>query len=447
MGYPLAPHQLRALDFMDSHPVGWLIYEAGTGKTIIALTWIVRALVDGRIDNALILCPASLVLRWWHEVDNITKFEEFTEFDRDLLHQNLTICSLSSIWRTVTKEIRHRDGTTSESKSVRLRESFERPWSVVIIDESHRLGSPSTNITKSCLALSPFATRRYLLTGTPDCGKYTKLYGQVKFLDPQRWRSFTEFKNRYVKTYDNFRNPVTYDVEACENLKRQYGIVATLSECFDMPDKIDSDIPCPLASPGAYNDLKKGRTSKYGLTVTATGVLPQKTYQLVSGFLKVDDGIRRFDTSKIPALTDLLDGYNGKVVIVCKFKESIAIVSEVLDTLNMSHHVFDGDSKEPTWESFQKDDSRAIIVQYQKAIGIDLFAACVMILYEPTFAALELQQTKARIWRKGQRNTCRYYFLSTPGTLEERTWKSVRAGVDVSSDMLVQWAKEDKFIS
>ena len=85
-------------------------------------------------------------------------------------------------------------------------------------------------------------------------------------------------------------------------------------------------------------------------------------------------------------------------------------------------------------------------MQYQKAIGIDLFAACVMILYEPTFSALELQQTKARIWRKGQRNTCRYYFLSTPGTLEERTWKSVRAGVDVSSEMLAQWAKEDKFI-
>lgn len=447
MGYPLAPHQVRALEFMDNHRVGWLIYEAGTGKTIIALAWIVRALVSGIIENALILCPASLVPRWWHEVDSISKFEEFSDFDRDLLHQYLTVGSLSSVWRTVSKEIHHRDGTTSVTKSVKLREAFERPWSVVIIDESHRLGSPSTNITKACLALAGWATRRFLLTGTPDCGKYTKLYGQVRFLDPQRWRSFTEFKSKYVTKYDHFRNPVAYNVEACEALKRQYGIVAVLSECFDMPETIDTDIPCPLASPKVYDDLKKGRCSKYGLTVMATGVLPQKTYQLVSGFLKVDDGIRHFDTSKISALTDLLDGYDGKVVIVCKFKESIAIVSKALNMLGMAFHVFDGDTVEPVWRSFQTDGSRAIIVQYQKAVGIDLFASCMMILYEPTFSALELQQTKARIWRKGQRNTCRYYFLSTPKTLEEKSWTTVRGGVDVSSDMLLQWAKEERFIS
>lgn len=447
MGHSLAPHQRRAVDFLDSNSSAWIIYEAGTGKTIIALVWILRALVSGTIENALILCPASLVPRWWAEVDKIPQFEEFTEFDVALLKEYLTIHSISSVWQSEKKSICHRDGSVSIKKTIKIRTALERPWSAVIIDESHKLGSPSTNVTKACIELSRYAQRRILLTGTPDCGMYTKLYGQVRFLDPARWRSFSEFKSRYVLRYDYFKNPKEYDVPACEALKRQYGIVARLSECFDMPDSIDTDVPCPLASPQLYKDLKNGRVSKYGLTVKATGVLPIKSYQVVSGFLKVDNGVIHTPTSKIPALSDLLDGYNGKVVIVCKYKESIALVSNALRTLDIAHHVFDGDSVDPVWQSFQTDGSRAIIVQYQKAIGIDLYAACMMILYEPTFSALELEQTRRRIYRKGQTNTCRYYYLTTPDTLEARSWTSVRSGVDVSSAMLERWAREDRFKS
>ena len=453
MGYPLAPHQTRALDFMDSNRVGWIIYEAGTGKTIIALAWIVRALISGAIDNALILCPASLVARWWLEVDKLPSFDGFSQFDVDLLKESLTVMSISSVWRTEKRLCKHRDGTVSEERVVLLKEALERPWGVVIVDESHRLGSHSTNITKACLRLARHAKRRFIMTGTPDCGMYSKLYGQVSFLDPDRWTSWTAWKRKYVLSEDNFHKPRTYDVDACEALKRQYGIVATLDQCFDMPEAIDIDVPCPMtpAVRRMLKDLRKGDVSKHGLTVLSTGVLPMKSYQVMSGFMLVDDGAVRVESSKEGALLDLLDGYDGKVVIVCKFKETIRILSKGLNMLGMAFHVFDGDTHDPTWQTFQEDDSKAIIVQYQKAEGINLYAACMMILYEPTFSARELQQTKARIWRKGQTNTCRYYHLYVPSgdpqrpTLEERTMRSVRAGVDVSSAMLAQWAREEGF--
>ena len=442
MGHPLAPHQKRARDFFDSRMSGMLIYEAGCGKTICALAWIHSALVRGIISNALILCPAMLVPRWWQEVEKLTDFEDYTDFDVDLLKSAVTIWSLSSTWEAEKKVIRHRDGTESVKRTVHLRKALKRPYDVVFVDESHRLGSPSTNVTKACMELARAIPRRFVMTGTPDLGQYTKLYGQVQFVHPGMWHSFKEFKARYVTQYDYFNNPKTYDVEACEALKRRLGIVARLSECFDMPTKIDTVIPCPIASKKAYKDLLDGKVSAYGLTVTATGVLPLKTFQLVSGHVKGDTEVHRVKTTKTDVLTDLLDGYDGKVVIVCKFRESVRIVSELLDRLGMKHHIFDGDTALPTWGLFQCDDSKAIIVQYQKAIGIDLFAACVMILYEPTFSALELEQTRRRIWRKGQDRPCRYYYLSTPDTLEERSWQSVRDGVDVSSELLEEWAKE-----
>ena len=442
MGHPLAPHQRRALDFFDTHTGGMLIYEAGTGKTICALAWIHSALVRGIIENALILCPAMLVPRWWAEVDKMTDFEDYTSFDVELVRSALTVHSLSSTWETTRQTIRHRDGTVSEKRGVKLRDALQGPYDVVFVDESHRLGSPTTNVTKACLDLAKRVPRRFCMSGTPDLGIYTKLYGQIQFCFPGTWKSFTEFKGRYVLQFDNFHNPRRYDVEACEALKRRVGIVAVLSECFDMPSKIDTVVPCPLASRKAYKDVLAGRVDQYGLTVTASGVLPQKSLQIVSGHIRGDTETHRIKTSKTEVLTDLLDGYDGKVVIVCKFRESISIVSEALRTLGMAFHVFDGDSHDPTWQAFQTDDSKAIVVQYQKAIGIDLYSACVMVLYEPTFSALELEQTRRRIWRKGQDRPCRYYYLSTPDTLEERCWRSVRDGADVSADLLETWAKE-----
>lgn len=442
MGYPLAPHQRRAIEFFDTHESGLLIYEAGTGKTICALAWIHSALVRGIISNALILCPAMLVPRWWAEVEKMRDFEDYTDFDVELVRDALTVWSLSSTWESHKTMINHRDGTQSIKRTVQLRPALKRTYDAVFVDESHRLGSPTTNVTKSCIALSRAIPRRFCMTGTPDVGEYTKLYGQLMFINPGMWRSFSEFKSRYVLQYDHFRNPKLYDVEACEALKRKYGIVARLSECFDMPSKIDTLVPCPIASIKAYKDVLAGRVSQYGLTVTASGVLPLKTLQLVSGHIKGDTCTHRVETSKVRVLEDLLGGYDGKVVIVCKYRESIDMVSEALKTVDMTFHTFHGDTHEPTWQTFQNDRSRAIIVQYQKAIGIDLYASCLMILYEPTFSALELEQTRKRIWRKGQDRPCRYYYLYTPGTLEERCWNSVRNGVDVSSEMLEEWARE-----
>ena len=65
-----------------------------------------------------------------------------------------------------------------------------------------------------------------------------------------------------------------------------------------------------------------------------------------------------------------------------------------------------------------------------------------MVFYEPTMSSLLLEQAKARIMRKGQNQKCIYYWISTKGTIEQRAMETVRNGVDVTREMLDQWAKQ-----
>ena len=131
------------------------------------------------------------------------------------------------------------------------------------------------------------------------------------------------------------------------------------------------------------------------------------------------------------------------MVVFCNFRASIEQTARAVAKWGYSCVVFDGQSKTETWREFQEGDAHVLICQYQAGgVGIDLFASATMVLYEPCLSSLLLEQTRARIMRKGQTRHCRYMYLTTIGTIEDKIWEKVRSGVDVTREMLDEWAKE-----
>lgn len=428
----LADHQLQFISKMKEHPSYAIFSEAGTGKTATALAYLIDSITDGTVSNALIIVPASLVFNWKKSIDDMRDFG-FSEFDIEVLKECVTIVSYSSIWvRGVNKAI--------------PRDEYNIPWDVIICDESHRLGDPSTMQTKAILKLQ--GARKYIMTGTPDLGQYVKLYGQLKFLDPTLWSSFKEFKQNAVKTYDFFKKPLTYDQAYCEAIKRKYGHAVRLIDCFDMPTCNEVTHTLPIAAKKIYKAFMRGDTLDYPIFYNNIGTLKLKTLQVVSGvFISKDEIgqeiVHTCPTTKKDLLLDIIDGSTSKIVITAKYRNSIHLISRWLAQANIKHCIFDGNSSPTEPQLFQLDpEIKVIIVQYQKAIGIDLFAAHTMIFYEPTFSALELEQAKARIFRKGQTRNCIYHYFETEGTLEEKISQKVRSGVDVSKEMLDKWIQE-----
>ena len=180
----LKPHQILALDCMDSTGSMGLFYDPGTGKTITALTWIRNALKDGRIQDALVVAPASLVANWEKDLDECTDFDHMTEDDKALLKERVTIRSYQKLYHTSIDK-------ATERRRIQLRDDVDKQWGAIIVDESQALGGHSSVQTKVCLSMAPLAKYRFIMSGTPVHGStkaggedLSKLYGQFKFLRP-----------------------------------------------------------------------------------------------------------------------------------------------------------------------------------------------------------------------------------------------------------------------
>ena len=220
--YKLAEHQRRLLEIMNQHKAWGIFAEAGTGKTILAITWIYNALMDGKISDALVICPAALVPNWEKSITDAIQFEQFAPLDIEILKEHVKIISFNRTWQASKHIIHHRSGEDETKRVYHVRSEIDKPWGAVIIDESHGLGIYNSIQTQTCLTLARMADYRYIMTGTPDGGQYTKLYGQISFLDPGKWRGITDFKNRYVIKTDHFGKPIKYRDAEILALKEQY---------------------------------------------------------------------------------------------------------------------------------------------------------------------------------------------------------------------------------
>lgn len=448
--YRLSAMQKDAIYTMECMPSLGVFLSAGCGKTAVALYWLVKRFRERRIEDALIVCPASLVPNWEQSIGKMIMFEDVTPRDVKELRDRVTIRSFQRTYRTERIPTRHRDGTVDVKVIVHLRDDVDKRWGALIIDEAHAIGSHSSQQGKAARTLARLSTYRYILTGTPVSGgggaeDFSKLFGELEVLQPGIFGTWSRFVHDYVTEIGMYYKPKAYNVQKCRRLLEDHAIVGRLEDAYDMPGTTETDIPCPLAAKRPYDDMRKGRTEGYGVTIKTAGGQYPRMLQVCSGSLKADSGeVHVFRCSKDDALRTILDGTDDPVVVFCNYRASVDRAAEVCRKAGRRTAVFDGRMPKagtPPWMDFQSGKADAIVCQYQSGgVGIDLYRSHTMVLFEPCYSALLLTQSLARTYRKGQTAHCLYYFLTTQGTVEERTWRTVRSGKDVTEKMMADWA-------
>lgn len=436
----LAEHQALGSSMIDCVDAVALWYQAGTGKTLTILDWVYRH--PG--SDVLVVCPASLIGSWKAEIDGMSRFEEYNEQGIEFVRDSITITSFERIYRTKTREVHKRSGEVAKKREHTLREEVAKHWDLIAVDEAHGIGNHSSVRCKMMTRLSPFADRRVIMTGTPVTGgggkcDYSKLYGQLNFLQPGTIPTWTEFLRRYVVSLDRYGNPRAYNEPACEELMHRFGIFVRLDSIVDMPDTIETIVPVPIGRDAkvAYDDICHGRRRKWGIIVRSAGSQFTKLYQLCSGSL-IRDGADtlEFPCPKDDALDDIINGTDGKILIFTRFRASLKkIVARYPDSVGL-----DGDSEGDVWKQVTEGDKRILVAQYScGCTGLNLQCITTTVFYEPTLSSLELDQAKARTHRRGQTKRCRYLYLSTEGSIEEDCIKSVIQGVDVTNAKMSEW--------
>lgn len=193
----LIPHQLYIAHEVSSRyaPRVLLSDQVGLGKTIEACLILHRMLLSGRISRVLILVPESLVHQWFIEV--MRRFNMwFSIFDEErcasldgnapdgnpFLDDQLIICSTQFL----------------ASSAIRTRQTVTAGWDMLVVDEAHHLEwsvdkiSPEYGVVE---LLSKVAKGLLLLTATPEQLGEESHFARLRLLDPNRYAEYDGFIN------------------------------------------------------------------------------------------------------------------------------------------------------------------------------------------------------------------------------------------------------------
>lgn len=424
-------HQQVALAYMRCNKYFALFAEQGCGKTIPTLFRILELLKSGKITNALVIAPNSVVGSWERDI------EKFDDLDRRIFNKALTITTYDLIWR---------------------RKEFEKDWGCIALDEAHFIKNRTSNRAKAVLKLACRSEYRYILTGTPiSNGQFENIWSLYTFLSPKLVKgkvqsnifggSYYDFEKRYCILNQYYRPYKYIHVEELQEIINRYSYRIKKVDCLDLPEKLPDEIrTVELQEKSTYKKLmKESALLDYGVLAENPLTRSIKLRQLCSGFINTDEGIINVKCEKIKVLEEILETMDKKVVIFAEFKNSIKSICELLKKLKLKYVVQDGDQKDKKiWRKFQEDEKINVIVcQYESASeGIDLFASDTIIYFEPTIRSIILEQSRDRIHRTGQKNKCSYIHLLTKGTVEMCIYRTLSNYGDFNEKVFTEYMRE-----
>lgn len=156
--------------------------KMGYGKTVEAVTTL-RML---NAQQVVIVAPKPVLEQWSDQLDKWWKNHPTCAINPERPIDGINIFNYEQI--------------TSQLKQALLRQKL---WDAVIVDEAHRIKTPSTKRTIACTNIP--AKCRYALTGTPILKNPEDLYSQLRFLDPiYSGNSYYSFRNYFCNVKMGF---------------------------------------------------------------------------------------------------------------------------------------------------------------------------------------------------------------------------------------------------
>lgn len=438
-------HQQSAADWLDDRLFGFLAHEMGCGKTRSVLI----ALKNKRL--VLVVCPIAVGAAWAKQVSlfdagrqavvvvegsakvRAAKIREAANAGKPVV----VVINYDAVWRgDVAKAV----------------ESVQ--WDAIVLDESHRIKSPTGKATKwlSKLAVKQPTAKRICLSGTPTPNNPLDWWGQFLFLCPEvLGKSFTAFRARIANVHPRYPGWVTgfreADLAALKNRIDPHIHRVKAEEVLTLPDTIHEHIPVTLGkrTEKFYRDLEEEMIAKFdnGDVVTAANpmVVVNRLHLAASGFARVDgsdvftaiDGV----SDKRLALREFLEDFpkHEPLVVFVKFIEDLKEVAAECRQSGRSVSVLCGATKQ--LEEWQQGETDVIVVQQQAGgSGVDLVRACYCVYYSLSHSLGDYQQSLARLHRPGQTKCCRYYHIVATGTVDETIYEALREKRDVVESIL-----------
>jgi SNF2 family DNA or RNA helicase len=422
MKYNPHEYQRYATDFILSHPVSAVLLEMGLGKSVISLSAIFDLCLDRfEIRKVLIIAPLRVARDTWPS--EIKKWDHLkglsysvavgTENERkDALMKRATLYIIN---RENIDWLVNKSGVPFD-------------FDMVVVDELSSFKSYSAKRFKSLLKVRPTVKRVVGLTGTPSSNGLMDLWAEFRILDlgQRLGRYITHYRNTYF-TPDKRNGQIIFSYKlqsgAEEKIYSQISDITISMNSIDylkMPECVINTVPVYLNEKerAIYSGFRDDMVASLGaeeIDAVNAAVLSGKLLQMANGAVYDEKNKAHFiHDRKLDALEDLIEGANGKPVLIAYwFKHD-------LDRIQKRFPVRQLKSSKDIGEWNEGEIPVAVIHPASAGHGLNLQSGGSTLVWFGLTWSLELyQQTNARLYRQGQKDTVVIHHIITKDTIDE----------------------------
>lgn len=470
-------HQRNVVAETALNPYWAYFLEMGCGKSKIMLDKISVLASINKIKAAIIIAPKGVYSNWvnkeipQHFSKTIPytilkwgdKSRQFKELWKEVLDPKFNPTNF--IFFVINIE------ALSSKSGVQALSSFQNkfaPECLICCDESTVIKNPKAKRTVAAVKAAHKCFYRAILTGSPVTKSPLDLYAQCAFLKQGilGHTSFYTFRNEYAIMKDQinpyngatFKQVVGYQNEdKLRDILKTFSTRITKQECLDLPDKIYTTREVEMTSEqkAYYDDIKKENLAllENGDQISAQFAITRllRMHQIVCGCTKTDSGEEiDIKNNRLSELMNILAETSGKVIIWANYRANIKAILEAIKNEYGERAVvgYFGDTSQADREDavyrMQHDpDTRFFVGNTQTGgYGITLTEATTTIYYSNNYDLEKRLQSEDRNHRIGQTSNVTYIDLVTPGTVDMKILKALKAKMNIADAILDDNPKE-----
>jgi len=428
---------------------GIIVHNCGKSRVAIELAHACN------LSPLLILCPLRVVEVWREQFErHLPGIYDFLALD----HRVKTVADKTRLareklaWATAKGR---KLVIATNYESARLEPfahwALATAWPLVIADEIHKTKSAAGAISRFLGRLGLMAKYRLGLTGTPMPHSPLDIWAQYRFLDRSIYdATYTAFRLRYAVMGGHFIGGAYREVvgwKDLDGLRAKFFSIAYQvgAEVLDLPGEREQTLYTALGTAGArvYRQMETDFVARLssGEQLSAANKLVQllRLQQITSGAVMTEGGaVTEVDNAKECLLEDLLEDLDAgePVVVFTRFRYDLDVVHRVAQRLGRASAEISGRADEiATWK--RPDGPPILAVQIQAGgVGIDLTRAAYAIYYSLGFNLADYLQSRARLYRSGQRRPVMFYHLGVHDSVDAMVARALARRQDLVESVL-----------
>ena len=449
------PHEYQkyCIEYIKTHNVSALFLDMGLGKTVTTLTALRDMMLDDVcVSKVLVIAPLRVARDTWPA--EVEKWDHLSDLDVSIIvgtaKERTAALNHSAMIYVVNRE--NVKWLVEYYEKNGLRWDFD----CVVIDELSSFKNYQSQRFKWLGQVRPFVRRWIGLTGTPTSNGLMDLWAEIGILDggERLGRFIGQYRDAYFKPGSmNPSTGVVFSYIPRPGAEEQiYDRISDMTismkalDYLDMPEcvYVDHKVEMSEAERKLYDQLKKDLIIPLedgDIDAANAASLSNRLLQMSNGAVYDENGeARLIHSRKLEMLDDLIEAANGQPVLIAYwFKHDRQRIMEHLTAAGYSPRDVRESKDIKDWNA--GNIPVALIHPAGAGHGLNIQEGGHILIWFGLTWSLELyQQTNARLWRQGQKQTVTIHHIITANTVDEDVLAAL-ASKDVTQEKLIAAVK------